>query len=223
MKKRPVRILVCGAGGRMGQRLAALTSADERFSLAGALLRASTPAEISELASRCDVLVDFSSPEASIRYAAAAVRARKAFVCGTTGFSAVQNEQLRSASKKIAVFLSANFSPGVFALTRLAAQARKLLPGFDAGIKEIHHRLKKDSPSGTALRLSEAAGAAPIVSLRLGDLVGEHVLTLAGPNERLELSHQALSRDVFARGALEAAYWCAGRKPGLYEMENLWG
>jgi 4-hydroxy-tetrahydrodipicolinate reductase len=205
----------------MGRRVAALASGDARFSLAGALLRSSSPQEIGALAAAADVLVDFSAPEAAIRYAAAAAKARKAFVSGTTGLSAVQTEQLRAASRQVPVLLSPNFSPGVFALIRLAAQARKLLPGFDIGISETHHAAKKDAPSGTALRLSEAVGGAPIVSQRLGDAAGEHTLTLAGPCERLELTHHAHSRDVFARGALEAALWCAGRKPGLYGMEDI--
>jgi 4-hydroxy-tetrahydrodipicolinate reductase len=115
-------------------------------------------------------------------------------------------------------------------LTRLAAEAARGLPGYDAGIVETHHKAKKDAPSGTALRLAQAvrdgAGAGAAVataSLRLGDVVGEHALTFAGPFERLTLSHSAESRDVFARGALDAALWLRRRKTGLYDMLDLLG
>lgn len=221
--KRPVRLIVCGASGRMGARVAALASADPRFSLAATLSRASSRGEAEEAAARADVFVDFSAPDAAIHYAAAAAAAKKAFVSGTTGLSPVQQAQLQTLSRKTAVFLSPNFSPGVFVLTRLAASARALLPGFDVAVAETHHAAKKDAPSGTAKRLAEAVGGAPISSQRLGDVVGEHTVTFAGPSESLELTHRARSRDVFAKGALEAACWCAARKPGLYTMEDLWG
>lgn len=222
MTKRPVRLIVCGASGRMGTRVAALASRDSRFSLAGTFSRSTTRSEYAGACERADILVDFSAPEAAIHYAAAAAAAKAAFVSGTTGFNDVQLAQLRAFSKKCPVFLSPNFSPGVFILAQLAAEARRRLAGFDAGICETHHAAKKDAPSGTAKRLAEAVGGCAIASQRLGDVVGDHTVTFAGPDERLELTHRAHSRDVFARGALEAARFCAAKKPGFYGMEDLW-
>ncbi len=156
-----------------------------------------------------------------------AAAARRAAVVGTTGFNQVQLAQIRAASRRIPVFLSPNFSPGVHALGLLLQAAASLLADFEAGISETHHSRKKDAPSGTALRLARVimearrGGAPAIVSQRLGDVVGEHTVTFAGPFERLELTHRAHSRDVFAQGALRAALWVGGRKPGLYDMPDL--
>lgn len=235
MTAKPLRLIVCGAAGRMGSRVAALAAADPRFSLAACVFhreggdsrgaRAIRPEELPEHLARADALIDFTAPEASVRMAAAAAAARKAAVIGTTGFSAVQLAQLKSLSSRIPVFLSPNFSPAVNLMFRLCAEAARALGDYDASISEIHHSRKRDAPSGTALRLSQAvmegrSSREPVatVSQRLGDVVGEHTLTLAGPFERLEITHRAHSRSLFARGALEAALWVARKKPGLYDM-----
>lgn len=228
---KPLRVIVCGAAGRMGSRVAALAAGDERFALAGCLVRqAQTQSPLAptfsarELPGRlanADALIDFSSPEACAGFAAQAADARKTLVCGTTGLSQAQRRALERAAARTAVLYAANFSAGVAVLCALAREAARRLPAWDRGVVETHHKAKKDAPSGTALRLSKAAGEAPILSQRLGDVVGEHTLTLAGPLERLELTHRAHSRDVFALGALEAALWLRGRKPGFYGMDDL--
>ena len=226
--KTPFRIVVCGASGRMGARVAALAAEDARFALAGCVGRGNA-SDLPGLLASADALVDFSSPAASLSFAAAAASARRAAVIGTTGFSKAQLARLKALSKRAPILVSPNFSPGVNLLFRLAAEAARRLPGHDARIVESHHKAKKDAPSGTALRLaravSEARGGAavPAVSLRLGDVVGEHTLTLAGPFERLELTHRAHSRDLFARGALDAALWLKGHRPGLYDMGDALG
>ncbi len=225
----PLKIAVCGATGRTGSRAAALASTDPRFHLVARVDRARA-AEFADEAGAVSAAVDFSSPEATVHYAAACARAKVAFITGTTGLNDVQRAQLAAAAKKIPVFSSPNFSRGVTLMTWLAAEAAKRLPGYDAVVVETHHKGKKDAPSGTALRLAQAvrdgrgsAEKVETVSLRLSDVVGDHELIFAGPFERLTLSHLAESRDVFALGALEAALWVAKKKPGLYDMHDLLG
>lgn len=225
----PLRIAVCGATGRTGSRAAALAAQDPRFHLVARVDR-SRAAEFEDEAGTVDAVVDFSVPEATVRYAAACARAKTAFVTGTTGLSVVQRAQLGAASKKVPVFFAPNFSRGVTLMTFLAEEAAKRLPDYDAAIVETHHKGKKDAPSGTALRLAQAVrdgrrddAPVPTSSLRLADAVGDHTLLLAGPFETLEFTHRARSRDAFALGALEAALWTARKKPGLYDMLDLLG
>ncbi len=220
---RPCRLLLCGATGRTGSRVAALARADRRFLLAGEISGVNAAA-FGPALKGAEVVVDFSTAAAVPGHAEAAARAGVASVIGVTGLSPRALARLRALSKRAAILLSPNMSPGANFLIALAARAAAALPGYDAGVFEIHHRLKKDRPSGTALRLAAAAGkSVPIESLRLGDFVGEHTLTLAGPGESLSLSHRAVSRDVFAAGALRAALWIRGRRPGLYEMADALG
>jgi 4-hydroxy-tetrahydrodipicolinate reductase len=229
MSPAPLKLAVCGATGRTGSRVAALAAGDPRFHLVARVDRARA-AEFEDQAAACAVVVDFSVPEAAVRYAAACARAKVAFVTGTTGLSDVQRAQIAAASRKTAVFAAPNFSRGVALALHLSAEAARLLPGYDAAIVEAHHSAKRDAPSGTALQLARAvqegrrdAAAVPTSSLRLGGVVGEHAVILAGPEERVEIVHRAESRDLFARGALDAALWTAKRKPGLYGMRDLLG
>ncbi|MEK7859246.1 MAG: 4-hydroxy-tetrahydrodipicolinate reductase [Elusimicrobiota bacterium] len=237
MEKKPLRVIVGGGAGRMGRRLSALLAEDPRFVLTGGVVR--TPEQARSLArcftadalsahlERSDLLIDFSAPQASVAFASAAAKAGKPAVIGTTGLSALQQAQLAALAKKVPLFAAANFSPGVHALLHLAEEAARLLGGFEVSLSETHHSRKKDSPSGTALRLAQAVARArggklpEIVSQRVGDVVGDHALTLAGKDERLELVHRAQSRDVFARGAMDAALWLRRRRPGLYGMDDL--
>jgi len=225
----PLKIAVCGATGRTGSRVAALACEDPRFHLVARVDRARA-AEFADQVGACGAVVDFSVPEASVRFAAACARAEVPFVTGTTGWSEVQRAQLSAAARKIPVFAAANFSRGVALLAHLAAEAARRAPGYDAAIVETHHAGKRDAPSGTALRLARAVqdgrgtdAAVPSASVRVGSVVGDHTVIIAGPDERLELSHRAESRDLFARGALEAALWAAKKKPGLYGMNDLLG
>lgn len=225
----PLKIAVLGATGRTGSRVAALAAEDARFHLAARVDRARM-AELEDEAGAYGAVIDFSVPEAAVRAAGICARAGAAFVTGTTGLTDVQRAQLGAAAKKVPVFSAPNFSRGVTLMLRLAAEAARRLPGYDAALVETHHKAKKDAPSGTALRLARAVREGrgddievPTASLRLGGVVGEHALVFAGPFERLEIVHRAESRDVFARGALEAALWCARKKPGLYDMLDLLG
>lgn len=225
----PLRLAVCGATGRTGSRAAALAALDPRVRLVERVDSARAKAFMNEV-SGCDVVVDFSVPAAAVRFAAACAQAGVPFVSGTTGLNEVQRAQLARASAKIPVFFAPNFSRGVTLLLHLAREAARLAPDLDAAIVESHHKGKKDAPSGTALRLAQAVGegrrsrdTVPTCSLRVGGVVGEHTLTLAGPHETLELAHRAGSRDLFAAGALDAAVWVAGKKPGLYDMLDLMG
>ena len=225
----PLKLAVCGATGRTGSRVAALASTDPRFHLVSRVDRARA-SEFEDEARAVAVAIDFTAPDSCVRFAAACARAKVPFVTGTTGLNDVQRAQLAAAAKKIPVFSSPNFSRGVALMTWLAAEAAKRLPGYDAAVVETHHKGKKDAPSGTALRLAQAVrdGRASdekveTLSLRMSDVVGDHELIFAGPFERLTLGHRAESRDVFARGALDAAFWLAKKKPGLYDMRDLLG
>jgi len=230
--KKILRLVVTGAAGRMGRRVAALAAEDRRFQIAALVGRGEgdgllKPENLPEALAGADVLVDFSAPESAVRFAGLAAAARRPAVIGATGFNQVQLAQLKAASRRIPVFLSPNFSPGVHALAVLLRCAASLLKDYEVSISETHHSRKKDAPSGTALRLARIImearrGTEPaIVSQRVGDVVGDHTVTFAGPCERLELTHRAQSRDVFAQGALRAALWVFGRKPGLYDMPDL--
>jgi 4-hydroxy-tetrahydrodipicolinate reductase len=236
-----LNIVVVGSLGRMGTKVVSLAGTDKRFRVAAQVDKdpepgASLPAgvlPVSALASalaKADVVIDFTSAEASVRVAAAAAKAKVPAVIGSTGFNTVQSAQLRAASRSIALLLSPNMSPAVNLLFHLAGIASAILKDYEISISESHHSMKKDAPSGTALALAKRIQEArksptevPTVSQRMGDIIGEHTLTLAGPHERLELVHRAHSRDLFARGALEASLWIKGRKPGLYGMRDMLG
>jgi 4-hydroxy-tetrahydrodipicolinate reductase len=198
---------------------------------------------------RADVVVDFTSPEASIRHASIAAAAGVAMVIGSTGFHADGKARILQDAARIPVVLSPNMSVGVNVMFALVAQAARVLgDAYDVEIVEMHHGKKKDAPSGTAVRLAEVAAEAlgrdasrdvvyarhgmigertpreiGVMTLRGGDVVGEHTVYFAGQGERLEVTHRATSRDQFARGALRAALWVKGRPPGLYDMHDVLG
>ncbi|MBI5243946.1 MAG: 4-hydroxy-tetrahydrodipicolinate reductase [Elusimicrobia bacterium] len=227
----PIRIVLCGANGRMGRAVAAAVEKDGRFSIAAGVDRSgafASPERLPELLKTADVLVDFSSAGPALSFIEAAAAAGVPAVSGTTGFDESRRKCLETLSGRIPLLVAANMSLGMNLLYHLAARAAAALPSYDAAVSETHHALKKDSPSGSALRLIDAVKAArrdgrPVgaASLRVGDVVGDHTLVLAGPGERIELTHRAQSREVFARGALEAALWIRGRKAGLYSMADV--
>ncbi len=190
------------------------------------------------------VVIDFSTPAGLAAALDACLQARVPLVTGTTGLDAALEARLDAAAATIPLLRAANFSLGMALLTRLLRSAAAALPDWDLEILEAHHARKQDAPSGTALALGQAAAAARgvalaevaaigrttaagtrragsigFVSVRAGDIVGEHTALLAGPGERLELTHRADDRAIFARGALSAAAWLAGRAPGLYALE----
>jgi len=232
MKKRILRVLVCGASGRMGLAVRRELQAGRGFSYAGGVDPAPgagvyKPGRLAELLKGADAVIDFSSPTAACAAAAACARAGKPFITGTTGFSRAQLASLKKAARRIPVFCSPNMSPAVNLTVALAAAAAARLKGFDIYINEVHHKAKKDSPSGTALCYARRVAAArggilpPITSARAGDIVGEHTVVYAGPHERVELTHRAHSRAVFAVGALRAAAWVEGRGSGFYDYSDL--
>lgn len=232
MKRRILRVLVCGASGRMGRAVRAEMEAGGAFAWAGGVDSrpgpgVEPPDAFTRLLDLADVVVDFSSPAPSAAFAQACARARKPFVTGVTGYSAAQLAALKAAARRTAVFFSPNMSPAVNLTFALAELAARRLKDFDVHVHEAHHAAKKDAPSGTALRYAQRIAAArggalpPVTSARAGDIVGDHTVLYAGPHERVEIRHMAHSRAVFAAGALRAAAWTAGRKPGFYDYSDL--
>jgi 4-hydroxy-tetrahydrodipicolinate reductase len=192
---------------------------------------------------RADVAIDFSSPAATLALAPIAAAAGTAIVSGTTSLGDDARSALDRAAARVAVLWEPNMSLGVHALSSLVSRAAMELPDWDVEIVETHHRAKVDAPSGTALRLAEVVQSARagtrlvhgrhgrrggrateeigMHALRGGDVVGDHVIHLLGGGERIELTHRATSRDVFAHGALRAAAWIVGKTPGAYTLDDV--
>ena len=243
----PLAVILCGANGRMGQavsRCAQREPASYRV--------AAEPKRNEDFAATLgngEVVIDFSAPAFATPLLAACRAAHKPLVIGTTGHNADERAEIAQAAQEIPLVFAANFSVGVNTLFWLTRQAARILgPGFDLEVVEVHHRLKKDAPSGTARRLAEILaevrglsyehdarhGREGIVGARTpaeigvhavrgGDVIGEHTVFFADAGERVELVHRATSRDTFAIGALRAAAWLPGRPPGLYDMEDVLG
>jgi 4-hydroxy-tetrahydrodipicolinate reductase len=264
-----MKIAVLGAGGRMGQALTRTLVETPGCVVAGGVEAPGSDAvgrDIGELAgvgplgvvvtddplpvfAEVQGVLDFTSPEASLAFAGLAAQARIVHVIGSTGFSAAQLAQLEPASRHATIIKAGNMSLGVNLLAGLTAKVAEALDEtFDIEIVELHHRHKKDAPSGTALMLGQAAASGRGVSLedkqvrcrdgligerrpgdigfsclRGGDAVGEHTVIFAGPGERIELAHIATDRAIFARGAVKAALWGRGKPPGLYSMADVLG
>ncbi len=264
----PLKVVIAGCSGRMGHALLESVFADPELVLHGALDRADNShlgrdageqfgklsgikvtADVDAALKGADVLVDFTRPEASMQYLNACQKANVSMVIGTTGFSAEQKAVIEAASKKIAIVFAPNMSVGVTLLINLVEQAAKVLKdGYDIEVVEMHHRHKVDAPSGTALRLGEAAahgigqdlkdcaiyaregvtgereaGKIGFATLRGGDVVGDHTVMFAGIGERVEITHKASSRATFAIGALRAAKFLAGKNSGHFDMQDVLG
>jgi 4-hydroxy-tetrahydrodipicolinate reductase len=264
-----LRVVVAGAGGRMGRALTRAVLADGRMRLIGALDRPEAAeqgkdvgivagVEASGVAissdplpafAGTDAVLDFTAPEATLAYSELSAQARIVHVIGTTGIGPEHEDRLKAAARHCRIVRSGNMSLGVNLLAGLVRRAAAILgPDYDVEIVEMHHRHKVDAPSGTALLLGGAVaegrgadlakisvrvrdghigarpeGAIGFASLRGGSVVGDHAVILAGEGERLELTHRAESRDIFARGALRAALWAFDKKPGLYDMADVLG
>ena len=240
------RIIITGSRGRMGRALAACAPRHPGLQVAGQVDQGDDLAAVIE---QGDVVIDFSAHSATPAIVRLCAERKKAVVIGTTGHSQEDRSQIAQWSSTIPMVLSANFSTGVNALFWLTRKAAEILgPDFDLEIVEMHHRLKKDAPSGTAktlaeiladvrkLRLDKAArhGRAGVVgertpgeigihAVRGGDVVGDHTVIFADTGERLELTHKASSRDALANGALRAALWVVKQKPGVYTMQDVLG
>ena len=260
-------IVVCGAAGRMGRLLVQLTAAEPRATLVAAVEApghaalgrdAGEVAGIAPLGVRVEgayapphdsVTLDFSAPAAALAHLETAAAAGAAIVIGTTGLGAADRARAEVIARRTRTVIAPNMSVGVAVLERLIATAATALgPGFDAEIVEVHHRLKRDAPSGTALRLGEIVAEAQgtplagrarfgregepgprtdaeigILGVRGGDAIGDHTVYFLGAGERLELTHRAQSRECLAHGALRAALWLATPPNGLYGMRDVLG
>jgi 4-hydroxy-tetrahydrodipicolinate reductase len=240
------KLVIVGAKGRMGQMLLACAARQPDLKVVGQVDQGDDPAPVVPAA---DVVIDFSVHEATPALAALCVRHGRPLVIGTTGHTESEKAELRACADRLPLVWSANYSTGVNLLFWLTRRAAEILgPGYDLEIVEMHHRHKKDAPSGTALRLAEILAAARQVALkdalrhgrqglvgersaaeiglhalRGGDVVGEHTVIFAAEGERVELTHKASSREAFAQGALRAARWVVGRPPGLYDMQDVLG
>ncbi|MDR1941543.1 MAG: 4-hydroxy-tetrahydrodipicolinate reductase, partial [Endomicrobium sp.] len=195
-----------------------------------------------------DVLIDFTNPDSALKNLDVARLLKKSVIIGTTGFISEQKDKISEIAKDIAIVLSPNMSVGVNLLFKLVEEVAGRIPDYDIEMVELHHNKKKDSPSGTAVKLSEIAAKAigknisdvgvygrksvmaerkkdeiGILSVRAGDIVGDHNVYFAGPGEMLTLTHRAHSRDTFAAGAVRAAKWIMGKEPGLYDMQDVLG
>ena len=237
---------ISGARGRMGRAVSLVLDAREDVVVATRFDRGETP----DL-NLCDVVIDFSTPEASVELArACAERGGPALVIGSTGLSPEQDVLIEAAAEKIAIVRSGNFSLGLNILIGLVEHAAQRLDGrdWDIEVLETHHRRKVDAPSGTALMLGEAAangrgrdledlktapydgitgprepGKIGFASLRAGGVIGEHTVLFGSEDELLTLSHSAIDRSLFAKGAVAAAAWVRNRRPGLYDMQDVLG
>ncbi|HEX8539428.1 MAG TPA: 4-hydroxy-tetrahydrodipicolinate reductase [Cystobacter sp.] len=255
-----IRTVLTGVTGRMGATLSRLVREAPDLELAGATARGKAE-QLAALgvpsgedlgqvldAARAQVVIDFTSAEASVVHARQCAERGVALVIGSTGFTPEARAEVARSAASIPVVLAPNTSVGVNVVIRMAAElARVLGDGSDVEVLEAHHRMKKDAPSGTALKLAEVLasalgrgqedlafarhgqiGARPkkeigVQTLRGGDVVGEHTVFFYGEGERIELTHRATSRDQFGLGALRAARWVAGRTPGLYDMADVLG
>ena len=264
-----MRIVIAGAAGRMGRMLIQAVDQTQGMRLAGALERPGSPAlgQDASLQAGCaasdvlitdnaleallhaDAIIDFTTPASTVALAALAAQARVVHVIGTTGLSADDIARIDAAARHAVVVRSGNMSLGVNLLAGLVKRAAATLGvDYDIEIVEMHHRMKVDAPSGTALLLGEAAakgrdidlashsqrvrdghtgarttGDIGFATLRGGTVIGDHSVIFAGPGERLELAHKAEDRGLFARGAVRAALWGKGRKPGHYSMADVLG
>ena len=224
----PARVLLVGANGRMGKAITAAVERSPGLTITGELERGDS---IEPIIGECDVVIDFSAADATESICRACAENRKPLVLGTTGHNAEQKERVREAAQRIAIVFASNFSVGANALYLLTRQAAQLLgEEFDYDIVEMHHRMKKDAPSGTAKQLVKILKEVSVdqeevvpLSVRAGDIVGEHSVIFTGPGERVELIHRASSRDAFAFGALRAARWMIDQPAGLYSMEDVLG
>jgi len=239
-------IIITGSRGRMGQMLLDCASRIPDLDVVG---QVDLGEDIRESLDRADVVVDFSFHNATLPIARLCAERRKAMVIGTTGHTSDEKQQILGLAGQIPMVWASNYSTGVNTLFWLTRQAARILgPAFDLEIVEMHHRMKKDAPSGTATTLAEILaevrreqlsevirhGRCGIVgertheeigmhSLRGGDVVGDHTVVFAAFGERVELTHRASSRETFANGALRAAQWVKGKNAGLYNMQDVLG
>ncbi|MEI6073696.1 MAG: 4-hydroxy-tetrahydrodipicolinate reductase [Verrucomicrobiae bacterium] len=241
-----IRLLINGSKGRMGRALVACAAEDPELAVSAEVDEGDD--FLSALAG-CDAVIDFTLAPATAAVAEACAAAGKTLVIGTTGHSDADRARIATTARTIPIVHAPNFSVGVNTLFWLTRKATEILgPDFDLEVVEMHHRLKKDSPSGTARRLAEILADVRGLSydtdvshgregmpgertrseigmhaIRGGDVVGDHTVIFANTGERIELTHKASSRDTFSKGALRAAKWAIAKPPGLYDMQDVLG
>lgn len=264
-----VKVIIAGAAGRMGCRLVSLVRDSPALMLAGAIEGRGHQAlgkdagetagsgragvaitdDLGSLMDRGEVLIDFSAPEATLEHFRIMAQHRRAMVIGTTGFSPAELDEIKALARQVPCVLSPNMSVGVNLICKVIGEMAKTLgDDYDIEVIEAHHRLKKDAPSGTALKIAEVLASAVnrdlgkvgvyarkgmigertkqeigIQTIRAGDIVGDHTILFGGMGERIEVTHRASSRDTFAGGALRAAQWVVRQPPGLYDMMDVLG
>ncbi|MEY2409792.1 MAG: 4-hydroxy-tetrahydrodipicolinate reductase [Verrucomicrobiota bacterium] len=240
------KIIINGHKGRMGQALAHCAAGVQNLQVIGQIDQGD---DLGAIIGACDVVIEFSFHSVTPAVAALCAKHRKALVIGTTGHTDSEKKEITHLKSQIPMVWASNYSTGVNTLFWLARRAAEILgPGFDLEVVEMHHRLKKDAPSGTAITLAETLAAVRhqqlekvirhgregivgertaeeigMHSLRGGDVVGDHTVIFATNGERLELTHKAASRDTFAHGALRAAEWVVGKASGIYDMQDVLG
>ena len=262
-----IKVAVTGAAGRMGQRIISLVTAAEGLVVSGAvempihkaigqdagitagcgMLDLKITDSLERALQESDILIDFTFPEVTLKNAAVCCELGKRMIIGSTGFTPQQRAELARYAEAIPIVFAPNMSVGVNVCFKILKDIAKTLgDDFDVEIVELHHNRKKDSPSGTAVRMGEIAAEAlgrdyrnvanyhregmcgershdeiGMQTVRGGDIVGEHTVYFIGMGERIELTHRAMSRDMFARGAVRAATWLADKSPGLYDMQDV--
>lgn len=242
----PLRLLINGSKGRMGQTIIACANQDPETVVAATV---DTGDDLGAVIENCDAIIEFSHHDVTELVADACVAHKKVLVIGTTGHTDAQVETIRKAAQFIPIVFAPNFSVGVNTLFWLTRKATEILgPDFDLEVVEMHHHLKKDAPSGTAKRLAEILAEVRNLSynqnvmhgrhgivgertqaeigmhaIRGGDVVGDHTVIYAASGERVELTHKASSRETFARGSIRAAKWASQQAPGLYDMQDVLG
>lgn len=263
-----INIAVCGAAGRMGQRII-VAAVEAGCTVSGALERPGHPQigqdagllagcgqlgvlisdNLNAVVDGCDVLIDFTSPKVSLKNLEVCSLKKKAIVIGSTGFTPDERALAAELCKEIPCVLAPNMSVGVNVCFKVLKDVAKILgDDFDVEIVELHHNKKKDSPSGTAVRMGEVVADAlgrdynqvanyhregicgertkeeiGMQTVRGGDIIGEHTVYFIGQGERIEISHRAMTRDMFSRGSVRAARWIVGKAPGLYDMQDVLG
>jgi 4-hydroxy-tetrahydrodipicolinate reductase len=269
MAKGEVKAIVIGAAGRMGQRILAAIHETPFIRLVGAVERKDHPClgrdagemagmgkwdvpvvgELRDALGRGDVIIDFTHAESSLKNLQVVAEIGKSAVIGSTGFTSEQMKEVQELVAKVPCVLSPNMSVGVNVMFKVIADIARILgEEYDVEVIEAHHRMKKDAPSGTAMKMGEILARSlnrdfsqvgtfarrgiigertraeiGMQTIRAGDIVGEHTVIFGGIGERLEMIHRAHSRDNFARGALRAAAWVVKQKPGLYDMQDVLG
>jgi len=233
-----IKLGIAGACGKMGRRIFELAGLDKDIEIALALEKKGTPLIGQQMGKLkissnldglflVDVLVDFTDASACDEHLDYVAKYRKPLVLGTTGLSDAQKTKVEEVAKVIPVVFSPNMSIGMNVLFALLPEITKRLgPDYSVEIVEAHHKAKKDAPSGTAKKIAEVIAQVsrkdiPLHSIRLGDIFGDHLVVFCGNSERIEIKHQAHSRDLFAVGALKAAKWVVGKPAGLYSMQDV--